>query len=214
MVDICIFPIPECVTFPGTVFPLHVFEPRYRAMIQHCLDNQLPVAICHTRKMIHAAPIHQSSAEALQSNQATYQPFEIFSAGRCELVRSLPDGRLYLNVHLRQRYRMVAEKQTLPYRVFECEPFQDIEPDEDEQNLNRELQDKIVHRLQALAFRHPELEVGFAPDEWLAKDAHTFSFQLFGLVSFGADLQQEILEMNSIHQRLQRALELLNSIDY
>ena len=47
MAEICIFPIPGCVTFPGTVFPLHVFEPRYREMIQRCLDENKLVAICH-----------------------------------------------------------------------------------------------------------------------------------------------------------------------
>lgn len=214
MIDICLFPIPDCVTFPGTIFPLHVFEPRYRAMIQHCLDNNMPVAICHTRKVIHAAPGHQTAREALQNNQATYQPFDVFSAGYCELVRTLPDGRMHLNVHLRQRYRMIAEQQTLPYRIVRCEVFPDRATTADEAPLNRELQEKIVHRLQGLAFRHPELEADFEPDEWMQQDIDSFSFQLFGMISFGADLQQEILEMDSVHARLQRALELLNSIDY
>ncbi|MCL1488194.1 MAG: LON peptidase substrate-binding domain-containing protein [Marinobacter sp.] len=52
MAKICIFPIPGCVTFPGTVFPLHVFEPRYRAMIQHCLETDTLLAICHTEKTV------------------------------------------------------------------------------------------------------------------------------------------------------------------
>lgn len=32
-----LFPLPQVVLFPGAILPLHVFEPRYRAMIKHCM---------------------------------------------------------------------------------------------------------------------------------------------------------------------------------
>ncbi|TPW01330.1 MAG: putative Lon family ATPdependent protease, partial [bacterium] len=32
-----IFPLPEVVFFPGVVMPLHIFEPRYRAMTADAL---------------------------------------------------------------------------------------------------------------------------------------------------------------------------------
>jgi ATP-dependent Lon protease len=32
-----VFPLPQVVLFPEAILPLHVFEPRYRAMLQHCL---------------------------------------------------------------------------------------------------------------------------------------------------------------------------------
>ena len=31
--EVALFPIPDLVAFPGTVIPLHVFEPRYRKMV-------------------------------------------------------------------------------------------------------------------------------------------------------------------------------------
>jgi Lon protease-like protein len=34
-----IFPLPQVVLFPEAVLPLHIFEPRYRAMLQHCLAS-------------------------------------------------------------------------------------------------------------------------------------------------------------------------------
>lgn len=34
-----IFPLPQVVLFPEAVLPLHVFEPRYRAMLEHCLGT-------------------------------------------------------------------------------------------------------------------------------------------------------------------------------
>ncbi len=32
-----VFPLPNAVLMPGAVLPLHVFEPRYRALVDHCL---------------------------------------------------------------------------------------------------------------------------------------------------------------------------------
>jgi hypothetical protein len=34
-----IFPLPRAQLFPGTLLPLHVFEPRYRAMLDYVLDQ-------------------------------------------------------------------------------------------------------------------------------------------------------------------------------
>ena len=36
--ELPMFPL-ESVPFPGSVLPLHVFEPRYRAMVRHCLAH-------------------------------------------------------------------------------------------------------------------------------------------------------------------------------
>lgn len=34
-----VFPLPKLVMFPGTVLPLHIFEPRYRDMLRDCLET-------------------------------------------------------------------------------------------------------------------------------------------------------------------------------
>ncbi|GAA0793642.1 LON peptidase substrate-binding domain-containing protein [Marinobacterium sediminicola] len=216
MTEICIFPIPGCVTFPGTVFPLHVFEPRYREMIHHCLDTGMPVAICHTRKEISPGKPVESLEQALNSNQATYRPYDIFSAGPCELLDTTEDGRMLLNVHIEQRYRRDREIQLLPYQVYECSPFPDLASTPDEAAANALLRDKIIHRLQALS--HPEPAARQAIDQiaespaWQAKSDSEFSMALFGIIRFDADILQGLLEMNSTHQRLQHTLELLNEV--
>jgi Lon protease-like protein len=42
-----IFPLGQLVLFPGTVVPLHIFEPRYRAMLAHCMQTHRALAITH-----------------------------------------------------------------------------------------------------------------------------------------------------------------------
>ncbi len=220
MSRLCIFPIPGCVTFPGTVFPLHVFEPRYRAMIQHCLDTGMPVAICHTEKMISPGKPTGNLKEALNSNQATYRPYPVVSAGRCELVETSDDGRMYLNVHLEQRYRLGDAVQLLPYQIYECEPFPDRELPAAEAQLddadNALLKDKILHCLYALGQGDDDvkrsIEYLMESEEWQTKSAQAFSFELFGMIAFDADILQEILEMDSANERLNYTLALLNDV--
>ena len=214
MPKICIFPIPGCVTFPGMIFPLHVFEPRYRDMIQHCLETDTPVAICHTRKEISPAKPMTDMKTALASNQATYQPYDVFSAGRCELLQTLDDGRLYLNVHIEQRFNLGKPVQMLPYQVYDCFPFLDHKPTPEEEVDNLLLKEKILHRLEALAHADPQsreaLADVMASDEWQKMGGTEFSFRLFSLIQFAPELLQQVLEMDSAHQRLSKTLEWLN----
>jgi uncharacterized protein len=43
--EIALFPLPNCVLFPGVVQPLHIFEPRYRAMMRDVLAGQSLLAM-------------------------------------------------------------------------------------------------------------------------------------------------------------------------
>ncbi len=216
MTDICIFPIPGCVTFPGTLFPLHVFEPRYREMIHHCLDTDTLVAICHPRKTLSVGKRVNSIEQALTSNQATYQPYDVFSAGRCELMETLDDGRMLLNVHVEQRYQREHEIQLLPYQIHSCKPLPDRPATALEAAATELLRDKILHRLLALAHPDPDarkaIERVANSDEWQAKDDTEFSFALFGVIRFDPEILQSLLEMESSHARLAHTLELLNEV--
>lgn len=210
MVDVCIFPIPSCVTFPGTEFPLHVFEPRYREMIHHCIDTSMPVAICHTQKILSAGKATDDVRGTLGSNQATYKPFDVVSAGLCQLQEVTADGRMYVSVYLDQRYYLRTEKQLLPYQIYECEPFPDVDPSEDERAENEALRDKILNRLEVLILGDEALKEQFYAEDWMRISAEDFSFQILGSIRFDDDIQQCFLELDSANKRLNLFLTLLN----
>lgn len=212
MTEVALFPIPNCVSFPGTVYPLHVFEPRYRAMVKHCVATGTYMAICHTRKELHPARPNQSREEALQSNQATYKPCDVFSAGPCELLEELPDGRMLIHVHLKKRFRAVSEQQTLPFSIYDCEEFRDEPLDAAQEDALVLLKDKILHRLGAMTATNPGLHALLKSDEWQGKSPLSFSFAIFGLVHLEADLQQQVLEIRSPVERLELLLTLLNDV--
>ncbi|EAT12311.1 ATP-dependent protease [Bermanella marisrubri] len=212
LVDIALFPIPECAVFPGTVFPLHVFEPRYRTMVKHCLDNNLPLAVCHTEKLLHEHQPEQDIREALQSNQDTYKPYAVFGAGHCKLVDTTTDGRLLINVLIEKRYEWVEEVQTLPFMIAKCRLYKDKPMSENEHEEASQLQDKILHRLMALSGGDPSINDRLASSEWVDMPVEEFSFKLFSVIRMNGDVQQAILEMQSPRDRLKVSLDTLNQI--
>ena len=127
LTHISLFPIPDLVAFPGTIVPLHVFEPRYRLMVNESITQNHMIGVCHTRKEISAAKKKQSVEDALKSNQATYQPQAIFSAGYAKILETTADGRIYANIDIQSRFKIVTEIQTLPYRIVGCEELIDSE---------------------------------------------------------------------------------------
>ncbi|HWL87545.1 MAG TPA: LON peptidase substrate-binding domain-containing protein [Polyangiaceae bacterium] len=55
--ELPLFPLPKVVLFPRALLPLHVFEPRYRAMLRDCLDTHGAMAIVMIPDT-HSADVH------------------------------------------------------------------------------------------------------------------------------------------------------------
>jgi Lon protease-like protein len=206
-VKVALFPIPSLVAFPGTVVPLHVFEPRYRQMIKDCVRDQRMIGVCHTRKMIRQAKPNQTELEAMNSNQATYLPQEVFSAGYCEVVETTADGRIHAEIHIEQRLQIVREIQSLPYRIVASESLEDIvehdQPSEPIEQRNHELQTLINAKLMVMiGSENPEFAALVSGAEWQSMSPEVFSFTLFQTLRLDPDLMQSILESRSTQERL------------
>lgn len=212
MVDVALFPIPNSVTFPWVACPLHVFEPRYRQMVRHCLEEDLFMGVCHTEKVLRAATQPQTTQEALNSNQSTYKPCDVFSAGPVELLEELADGRLLIQVHTEVRLRLREEKQVLPFGIWSCDEMPDEECDESQLQALEQSKAKILHRLIALTHQHEQVQEVLRGEHWQTMPAQKFSFAVAGLVGMDADLAQHLLEMTSAQERLDTVLGLINQI--
>ena len=208
-ISVALFPIPNMVAFPGTMVPLHVFEPRYRRLVHDCVEAQRMVGVCHTRKTIRAARQDQSLEEALSSNQATYQPYEVFSAGDCVIRETTADGRILASIQMRQRLSMREELQALPYRIVACDVVED-EPELEGADANLELQALISKRLEQLvAAANPDADNPLDQEAWSDLDPGAFSFRVFQFLRLDADLMQSVLEMRSANERLQVIWDVL-----
>ena len=212
MVDVALFPIPNSVTFPGVPCPLHVFEPRYRQMVQHCIDNDMLMGVCHTEKVVHSNARQQSVEEALSSNQNTYKPCTVFSAGPVKLMQTLDDGRLLIQVDTEVRLQLVEEKQTLPFSIWSCDELPDDSCDDDTLQAMEQTKAKILQRLLTITHDNEQVQVVLKGDYWQAMPALEFSFAVAGLIGMPGELGQQLLEMTDAHARLERVLEMLNGI--
>ncbi len=208
--DVAIFPIPNCVNFPGVPCPLHVFEPRYRQMVKHCVEHDMLMGVCHTEKLLHANEKSQTIEEALNSNQSTYKPQGIFSAGLVQVLQELSDGRMMIQVDTSVRLRLDTEIQTLPFSIWRCEEVPDEAFDAEAELLLSQTQDKIMQRLLVLTHDNSQAQELLSGDYWRDMPAQAFSYAVAGLLQMPAELSQHLLEMTHPQQRLDEILGLLN----
>src|SRR3954452_14145873 len=89
-----IFPLPQTVLFPGALLPLHVFEPRYRAMVKDALGTHKAMAIALIREG-HERDVHgHPSIETITGLGVIIDHVQ------------LADGRYNILLHARRRVQL------------------------------------------------------------------------------------------------------------
>ena len=211
--EIALFPIPEMVCFPQTTVALHVFEPRYRKLIKEAAKEGRWVGVCHTQKILSPAPPEQDPMAALQSNQATYEPEKIFSAGPVLIDDVSADGRLMVRVLMQDRFQIQRSLQDLPYRVVLAEKLDDqadLPQNEAIQLLRASIEQKLRTQLQ-------ELEAPPATQQHLQRlgdlDNAAFSYQVFQILRPEGRVAQKILEMRNGNARIIGIAHILGITD-
>jgi len=101
-----IFPLPGVVLLPGTLLPLHIFEPRYRAMVADALAGERTIGMSMWK-----AP---AGSEGEPGEPAIH---EIGGAGEIVESEQLDDGRYNIVLEGRFRFRVLDEAPPSPYRV-------------------------------------------------------------------------------------------------
>ena len=170
------------------------------------------LGVCHTEKVLHSSERQQTLEEALSSNQTTYKPRSIFSAGPVQLLQELEDGRMLIQVDNELRLQLGEEKQTLPFSIWSCEELADETRDSQGEIDLQQSQAKVLNRLMAITHEDTQAQEILKSDEWQGMTAHKFSFAVAGLLGMAPDTAQALLEMTSAQQRLETVLEMINSL--
>ena len=188
--DISLFPIPGAVSFPHSVRTFHIFEPRYRAMIKNSIEKNRRIGVTHTKGL-----------KKTNSNHEHFDPHIIFSAGFPEILETLPDGRMLIQIKMDKRYKIESEIQEIPFKVVLCQTYEDhIEQLENETLILREKID--LNLADILGEQNNEYRKYIQSEEWKSLSLDEYSFALFSIIIFEADIYQQVLEMQSIHQRI------------
>ncbi|MCJ8276481.1 MAG: LON peptidase substrate-binding domain-containing protein [Bdellovibrionales bacterium] len=199
--SIALFPIPGMVCFPYSLVPLHVFEPRYRKMINDCIENQMWLGVCHIESVLHESQPKEDLREALKSNQSTYKPQAVFSAGPCKLVETSQDGRLFIEVKMEKRFMLKDRVQEVPYQIYDCEPLPEVCDDE---TVFKSLRDKLDNFLLKYAEReeNKELKTLIDSPEWKEISSVEYSYSVAPMIQSDPDYMQVLLESPSAEERL------------
>ncbi len=108
-----LFPLPNVVLFPGVYLPLHIFEPRYRAMVEDTLEGD---------RLIGMVLLRPGFEEDYEGRPPV---FDVGCAGVITHHERLPDGRFNIVLQGTERFRIEAEDHSRSYRVATAERLPD-----------------------------------------------------------------------------------------
>ncbi|NES05857.1 MAG: LON peptidase substrate-binding domain-containing protein [Okeania sp. SIO2F4] len=187
--ELPLFPLPEVVLFPGRPLPLHIFEFRYRIMMNTILESDKKFGV-------------------LMWDSAQDRVVATGCCAKIEDYQRLPDDRMKVLTVGEQRFRVLDTVREKPYLVGLVEWIED-DPSENElgglANQVEVLLRDVVHLSGKLMDQRIELpeDVPDLPKElsyWVASN-------LYGV----ATEQQALLEMQDTAARLEREVEILSS---
>ncbi len=185
--QLALFPLP-LVLFPNSLLPLHIFEPRYRAMINTALDEDKLFGVIFCDGPANASVDVGCTAQILD-------------------VEKLDDGRMNILTQGVQRFRVIDYAQKQPYLIATIEYIEDTPSETDLKHLAsgvRDLVNDVVRLSEKLADKKAFLpfEVPKAPDElsfWVASNLYRQPTD-----------QQNLLEMQDTAVRLGQEQALLS----
>ena len=177
MTTLRLFPL-NVVVFPGQKIPLHVFEPRYRTLVQEVLQEHGEFGIVLIKKGREAG--------------ALATPQDVGCSVRILQVQNMPDGRYNIACEGVRRFRIVEALNESPYLRAEVE-FLPPPLDTDKPAAHT-----AAHELHDLFSTHMQLIVamqgGWQQHFRMPHAPNTLADHVAGRVSVGAPLKQKILQ--------------------
>ncbi len=187
--ELPLFPLPEVVLFPTRPLPLHIFEFRYRIMMNTILESDRRFGVL----MIDPA-------------KGT-----IANVGCCAEIlhyQRLPDDRIKLLALGQQRFRVLEYVREKPYRVGLVEWIEDQPPAKDLRPLAADVE-QLLRDVVRLSAKLTEQEIELPNDlpDLPTELSYWIASNLYGV----APEQQALLEIQDTLARLEREAEILTS---
>jgi ATP-dependent Lon protease len=186
MNTIGLFPL-NVVVFPQSSIPLHIFEPRYRELVNVSVEHGKPFGV----NLVDSQRLYQTGCTVHVT----------------EVTQKYPDGRMDIVITGRDRYTLNALREgEAPYYVGVVDYFGDDDDDDGGAALRQEcvlLYNEII-----------EIAFSAAADEYLASDLPPDPLSFFIAQKAGLDIlrKQELLEMRSERRRLQILQEYMETL--
>ncbi len=176
-----VFPL-ELVLYPHEQLPLHIFEDRYKKMVAHCLDQEIPFGVI----LVNEGKLAEVGCTAIIE----------------QVVSSYEDGRMDIIVDGVQRFRIMQMLEQEIYMTAEIEYIK--EPDEP---IRVDLRERVITqhmRLLELAGRQVR------PTTY--QDLEGISYFIAHNAGLKPEQKQEVLEMISENERIRYLTEHLEML--
>ena len=189
--ELPLFPLPDVVLFPQEVLPLHIFESRYRIMLQTVLESDKRFGVI----------------------KWDHKTNKIADVGCCaEIIqhRVLEDGRSNIVTLGQQRFRVLEVIRDAPFKTAMVSWIQDESVDDliDLEKLSEKVS-LALSDVVSLTGKLTDSDITL-PDD-LPEMASDLSFWIAShLGGPVAEEQQRLLEFTDLTKRLQREYEMLD----
>ena len=186
-----IFPLPNAVLFPNVFMPLHIFEPRYRAMVADAMAGDRIIGMV----------LLKAGFEADYDGRPPI--FPVGCAGVITHSERLADGRFNIVLKGLEKFRVIDEDAGHLYRLASVDSIPELAADSERAELHQ-----MRHRLETLLAAAVEREGGepkfppAVPDE----DLVNALAQFMGLEPLE---RQALLERDGVLSRCRGLIELL-----
>jgi len=190
--ELPLFPL-NLVLFPGMVLPLHIFEPRYREMVNWCIAEKHPFGVVLIDE---DAPLSMTAS-----------PHLIGTAARIERLEQMEDGRLNITTVGAARFRVKELHYDHSYLTGTVELFPVINGDTKTANeLAHKLRPRLVEYVELLAkASNMRLQLDRLPEEPL-----TLAFLVGIALQIDNKHKQALLALPGVPEMLARELHLLS----
>jgi Lon protease-like protein len=187
----------NAVLFPGATLPLHIFEKRYRVLVNQCLDRDAPFGVVMIREG------REVGGPAV--------PCSVGTTARIVDVVSLVDGRMNITVVGIRRFRILDYAEGGVYPVALVEYLED--PPEESALAQRcvaPARERFSQYLdRARGSGRPPVPTAAA----LPKDPVLLSYTIARGLSTDLRVKQQLLECATAGERLTREIELLEGAE-
>lgn len=180
MTELGLFPLP-IVLVPTERIPLHVFEPRYRELIEECAEEGEPFGL--------VLSTGDGAVHEIGTNAIVVQVLEV-----------LEDGRMNVVVEGGDRFRLLELTSGRVFATGLVEPLADDDEPAEPEDVERALE--VFHELAEAA----DSDVDF-PDA----DSPQLDFELAARVDFSVDSKQELLATTSPRERMRKLIGFLET---
>lgn len=173
-------------------------------MIKDSIEQKRRIGVAHTKRVTAPSkmPINANQVDFLNSNQESYEAYPIFSAGFAEILETLPDGRLIVQIKMDSRFEIIEELQQIPYKVIKCTPYIDTDLNENVESIKKLRHNLDLMFIDLASANQSGLKAFIESPEWTEIPLEEYSFAIYSLVALEPDNLQRVLELKSPIERI------------